>query len=103
MALLLLFFFARQLLSAAAHSYRASHLAKEPFVSFPQFPYGSPAELTRSKQIPGAGFAPACKDKHETKVQRCYHKHDIPCEQGPANDRLAGDLPGPHRVMHCCS
>lgn len=39
-------------------SYRASHLANDPFVSFPQFPYGSPAEFTRSKQIPGAGFAP---------------------------------------------
>lgn len=33
-------------------------------MSFPQFPYGSPAELTRSKHIPGAGFAPAHKDKH---------------------------------------
>lgn len=42
----------------AAATYLASHLAKEPLVSFPQFPYGSPAELTRSKQIPGAGFAP---------------------------------------------
>ncbi len=31
--------------------------------SFPQFPYGSPAELTRSKQIPGAGLAPGYKDK----------------------------------------
>lgn len=28
-------------------SYRVSHLAKDPLESLPQFPYGSPAELTR--------------------------------------------------------
>lgn len=50
-------------------SYRASHLANDPFASFPQFPYGSPAELTLSKQIPGAGFAPV-KHKHNV-----FHIH----------------------------
>ncbi len=52
-------------------SYRASHLANDPFASFPQFPYGSPAELTLSKQIPGAGFAPV---KH-THTHTHTHTH----------------------------
>ncbi len=53
-------------------SYRASHLANDPFASFPQFPYGSPAELTLSKQIPGAGFAPV---KHTHNVLHIYWTH----------------------------
>lgn len=42
-------------------SSRVSHLAKDPLESLPQLPYGSPAELTRWKQMPGAAFAPAHK------------------------------------------
>lgn len=42
-------------------SYLGSHLAKELLESLPQLPYGSPAELTLSKQIPGAGLAPETK------------------------------------------
>lgn len=41
-----------------AGPYLVSHLAKELLESLPQLPYGSPAELTLSKQIPGAGLAP---------------------------------------------
>lgn len=66
-------------------------MANDPFASFPQFPYGSPAELTLSKQIPGAGFAPA-KRKHIshgkelTLLMRmnCFHR----CSRG--SSRPAG-------------
>lgn len=39
-------------------------------MSFPQFPYGSPAELTRSKHIPGAGFAPTITEGKKTKQKK---------------------------------
>lgn len=60
-------------------SHCASHLANEPLESFPQLPYGSPAEFTLSKQMPGAGFAPTTKKQntHTKEKHTCTHKLTI--------------------------
>lgn len=57
-------------------SHCASHLANEPLESFPQLPYGSPAEFTLTKQMPGAGFAPTTQI-HTKEKHPCMHKLTI--------------------------
>ena len=81
----LLFCFGRQRhqtgTGAAPEAYRASHLAKEPLESFPQFPYGSPAELTLSKQIPGAGLAPAEQGVKPSEIESNTRKREVKREK----------------------
>lgn len=55
-------------------------------MSFPQFPYGSPAELTRSKHIPGAGFAPVITEGG--KKQQQHHVGEFSLITWRTDERL---------------